>query len=89
MMDAKQAAVDVPDLLGEYLCGNSACAVCGRCRSPVYSRGNSVPGKLQPRTGLTLDFQQPEELTRQHGEFALPWIGSSARMVEMPQKETA
>lgn len=89
MMDAKQAAVDVPDLLGEYLCGNPACAFCGRCRSPVYSRGNSVPGKLQPRTELILDIPQPEELTRQYGEFALPWIGPLARMAEAPQKETA
>ena len=89
MMDPKQAAVDVPDLLGECPCGNPARAFCGRCGSPVYSRGNSVPGKLQPRTELILDFQQPEELTRQHGEFALPWIGPSARMAETPQKETA
>jgi len=89
MMDPKQAAVDVPDLLGECPCGNTARAFCGRCGSPVYSRRNSVPGKLQPRTELTLDFQQPEVLTRQHGEFALPWIGPLARMAETPQKETA
>ncbi|MBY8332574.1 hypothetical protein [Qipengyuania pacifica] len=55
----------------------------------MYSRRNSVPGKLQPRTELILDFQQPEELTRQHGGFALPWIGPLARMAETPQKETA
>ena len=89
MMDPKQAAVDVPDLLGECPCGNSARAFCGRCGSPVCSRRSSVPGKLQPRTELILDFQQPEELTRQHGEFALPWIGPLARMAETPQKETA
>ena len=89
MMDPKQAAVDVPDLLGECPCGNTARAFCGPCGSPVCSRRSSVPGKLRLRTGLLLDFPQPEELTRQYGEFALPWIGSSARMVEMPQKETA
>ena len=89
MMDPKQAAVDVPDLLGECPCGNTARALCGHCGSPVYSRRNSVPGKLQPRTELILDFQQPEELTRQHGGFALPWIGPLARMAETPQKETA
>ncbi|MFW2445850.1 MAG: hypothetical protein ACN4E6_00865 [Qipengyuania pacifica] len=44
---------------------------------------------MQPRTELILDFQQPEELTRQHGEFAVPWIGPLARMAETPQKETA
>jgi|TARA_Y100000310_G_scaffold312468_1_gene359804 hypothetical protein len=44
---------------------------------------------LRLRTGLLLDFPQPEELTRQHGEFALPWIGPLARMAETPQKETA
>ncbi len=89
MMDPKQAAVDVPALLGECQCGDTARAFCGRSGSPVYSRRKSVPGKLQLRTGLLLDLPQPEELTRQYGEFALPWIGSSARMVEMPQKETA
>ena len=89
MMDPKQAAVDVPDLLGECPCGNTARAFCGRCGSSVYSRRNSVPGKLQPRTELILDFQQPEELTLQHGGFALPWIGPLARMAETPQKETA
>jgi len=89
MMDPKQAAVDVPALLGECQWGDTARAFCGRSGSPVYSRRKSVPGKLQLRTGLTLDFQQPEELTRQYGEFALPWIGPSARMAEAPQKETA
>ena len=89
MMDPKQAAVDVPALLGECQWGDTARAFCGRSGSPVYSRRNSVPGKLQPRTELILDFQQPEELTRQHGGFALPWIGPLARMAETPQKETA
>ena len=89
MMDPKQAAVDVPDLLGECQCGDTARAFCGRCESPVCSRRNSVPGKLPPRTGLILDIPQREELTRQYGEFALPWIGPLARMAETPQKETA
>ncbi|PNQ76170.1 hypothetical protein BA950_10230 [Erythrobacter sp. SAORIC-644] len=88
-MDPKQAAVDVPDLPGECQCGDTARAFCGRCESPLCSRRNSVPGKLQPRTGLILDIPQPEELTRQYGEFALPWIGPLARMAETPQKETA
>ena len=89
MMDPKQAAVDVPALLGECQWGDTARAFCGRCGSPVCSRRSSVPGKLRLRTGLLLDFPQPEELTRQHGEFALPWIGPLARMAETPQKETA
>jgi hypothetical protein len=87
-MDPKQAAVDALDLLGECQCGDTARAFCGHCESPVCSRRNSVPGKLQPRTGLILDIPQPEELTRQYCEFALPWIGPLARMAETPQKET-